>query len=356
MAVGDREVGGVVRHGVPLVGLDAKADIGEREVGRGLLGDGNALNRVALLPILGTLQGVVQLQVRIQWIVLRSRNLLGHGIIERCRHLHLFGEELAEFYVGGDGIRLIVIGGTLHNTFLQTAEALRHHLSCGIDHTDVRQLHVERSRSCPAALVDRLHQAKLVDPHLTGLGASHQVAYTNHHGLHLAQRRITQHADLVIGMVGVIVGIQHREAGRSHGACLVAGFLQTGEDAQIDIEHIGQRPYGTTVVHIIFIIVVAVGSQLQGYHVLIVVVGVVATQTNEDGQLVILQRGDVVYQMVGMYKHLDMLILTQVECRIAIHRLGLALRQVLDHHGQRLFVGFGELWLGGVGHSGNARR
>ena len=42
VTIAEREVGGVVRHGVTL-GLDAHTHVGQREVGGGGLHDGNAL-------------------------------------------------------------------------------------------------------------------------------------------------------------------------------------------------------------------------------------------------------------------------------------------------------------------------
>ena len=150
-------------------------------------------------------------------------------------------------------------------------------------------MHVQCTRGCPATLIDDILQAQLVDPHLARLDATRQVAHTNHHGLHLAQRGVTHHRDAVVGLVGVVVGEGRRIAGSTHAACLVAGFLELREDAEIYIEHVGCRPYGTTVVQIVLVIVVAVGCQLQGDDILVVVVLVVATHADEECQLVVLQ-------------------------------------------------------------------
>ncbi len=126
-------------------------------------------------------------------------------------------------------------------------------------------------------------------------------------------------------MIGVVVGEEPVEAARSCGTCLVACLLQLGEEAQVDVQHIGLRPYGTTVVQIVFIVVATIRCQLQGYHVFVVVAGVVATHTDEDCQLVVAQV-IVVDEMVGVHEHLHVLILAQVECGITIDGLRLTRR------------------------------
>ena len=49
--------------------------------------------------------------------------------------------------------------------------------------------------------------------------------------------------------------------------------------------------------------------------------------------------------MVGVYKHLQVLILAKVETRITVYGLRLASLQVLHHHVERLFIALHELWL-----------
>ena len=341
VAVAEREVGRVVRHRVTL-GLNAETNVGQREVGRGRLGHGNVLYRVALL-LAGSFEGVIQLHIRIQWIILRLGYLLGNRVVERCRHLHLLGEQLTQLHSGGQRVGLEIVSGACSHTVLQSTESLGNNFTREVHCADIRQLHVEGTRCCPTATIDDVLQAQLVDPHLTRLDASRQVAHTNHHGLDLAQRGVTHHADAVVGLVRIVVAIERGIAGGSQGAGLVAGFLHPGKDAEVDVEHVLQGPYGTTVVYIIFIIVAAVGRQLQGDDILVVVVLVVATHADKDGQLVVLQVGGIVDEVVGMDEHLEVLILAQVEDSIAVDGLRLASRQVLHHHVQSLLVGLGEL-------------
>ena len=137
---------------------------------------------------------------------------------------------------------------------------------------------------------------------------------------------------------------------------LVALFLQLGKHVERDVEHIGFRPYGTTVGGGIFAVVATVGRQRQGYLVFIVVVLVVATHADKHGELVVLQVGIVGNQMVGVDEHLHLLVLAQVETGVAIHGLRLTSLQILHHHVEGLFVGLYELGLRGVGYSRDTRR
>ena len=156
-------------------------------------------------------------------------------------------------------------------------------------------------------------------------------------------------------MLGVWLAKLLRIAGGTCGAGLVAGLLQLGKHAEVDVEHVLLRPHGAAVFQIVLVIVVTVGRKLQGYHVLVVVVAVVAAQTDEDSQLVVAQR-IVVDEVVGVDKHLQVLVLPHIEGGIAVDGLRLAMRQVVHHQAQRLLVVLGELWLRGVGDTGNARR
>ena len=110
-----------------------------------------------------------------------------------------------------------------------------------------------------------------------------------------------------------------------------------GEYAHINIEHILLRPYQRTVGRHIPS-VVALGRQLQGYEILIVVALVVGTQTDKHCQLVVFKVGVVRHQVVGMHKHLHVLVLAQVEVGVLIDGLRLVLRQVLHRQTKCLLV------------------
>ena len=70
MTIGDREISGVVGHGVTLGG-DAHPCVGDREVGLLHLGHGNALDRIPLMLVGRRVQRVVQQHIGVQRIILR---------------------------------------------------------------------------------------------------------------------------------------------------------------------------------------------------------------------------------------------------------------------------------------------
>ena len=354
VTIGEREVCWVVGHRVTF-GLDANTDVRQREVGGLRLSDGYRLNTVTLVSI-HCVQCFVQFQVGVQRVVFRTALLLGNAIVDGCRDVHLVGEEFSQFEVGGQRVGFVIVRTALGDTFLETAEALGDDLTRQIDVADVRQLDIQVTRCGPTAIVVDFLQAQFVDPYLARLETSGNISYTNHHRLHFAQRRVAENGDAVVGIVGVVVAEFGRVTGSTARTSPVTGLLQIGQFREVDIEHILLRPYGTTVVEVVFVIVVAVGRQLQRDEIFVVVVAVVAAETDEYCQLVILQRGFVVDEVVGVNEHLDMLIAAQVERRVTVDGFRLVLRQVLDHQTQRLLVGFGQLGLRGVGDARDARR
>ena len=348
VTVGEREVRRIIGHGVTL-GLQSPTEVREREVRRRRLRHGDVLDTVAL-PFAGRcLKGILQAHIRVEGIIAGAHLLLRHGVVDGCRDLRLVGEELAELERGGDGIFLLGVGAALHDILLQTTKAVANVTALQVDGSEVGELHIHRTRCCPAAVVIAVHESQLVHPHLTRLHIAGDITHTDHHHLHLAQRRISQHAYLVGRAVGIVFAIDLVERGGTRRLRQVTGFLQVGEDIEVHVEHIRRWPHHLAVGCGVFAVVAAVGGQLQRYQVLIVVVLVVATHTDEYRQLMILQVGGIGHQVVGVYEHLHVLILAEVEASIAIDGLRLTLLQVLHHHVERLLVALHKLWLRGVG-------
>ena len=96
--------------------------------------------------------------------------------------------------------------------------------------------------------------------------------------------------------------------------------------------------------------------QLQRYLVFVVVTLVVGAQTDEDGQLVVLQVRGVRQQVVGVYKHLQTLVLTQIEVRVLVDGFRLTLCEVLHDETERLLVVLNKLRLAGVSSTADAWR
>ena len=96
VTIREREVGGVVGHGVTL-GFQTPTHVGKGEVAILRLRDGNRLDTVALVLVGGGIEGIVQSHVGIQRIIAWTGLLLRHRVVEGDAHLCLVREELAEF-------------------------------------------------------------------------------------------------------------------------------------------------------------------------------------------------------------------------------------------------------------------
>ncbi len=126
---------------------------------------------------------------------------------------------------------------------------------------------------------------------------------------------------------------------------LITLLLQVRKYGELHIEHVFQRPNLPTVIDVVLVVIITVRCQFQGYQVLVIVRLVVRTQTHEDCQFVILQVRDVIHQVVGVYEHLQALIVAQVERGVLIDRLRLTRRHVAHRQIQRLLVGLHQLGL-----------
>ena len=158
-----------------------------------------------------------------------------------------------------------------------------------------------------------LQKSEFVDPDFSTLHLIRIVSHTYHQRLYLAQARIAHDGDPVARMFGIHHHIRCQIG--SHTSCLrlVALLLETGKYAQVYIEHILLRPDQLSVGRTVAVIIVARFSQLERNLVLIVIVLIVAAQTDEDRQLVVLQIGGILLQRIGMGKHLDALVLAEIE-------------------------------------------
>ena len=238
--------------------------------------------------VCGGIKSIAESHVGVKGIIAGARLLLRHGVVERDAHLRLVGEELSEFERGGDGVLLLGVGRTLHHTILQTAEAIADITAREVHHTEVGELYVHRSRGGPSAVVVGVEQSQFVHPYLTRLHLAGDVSHTDHHHLNLTQCGVTHHTHLVGGTVWVGGRIESCIGGGSRRLCDISGFLDSRKNVEIDKEHVRLRPHHLPVGRGIFAIIAAVGRQLQGNLIFVVVVLVITTQTDEHGELAVL--------------------------------------------------------------------
>ena len=137
---------------------------------------------------------------------------------------------------------------------------------------------------------------------------------------------------------------------------LITLLLEIGKDAESHIKHILLRPDQLTVGRHITIVIAAWSREGEWNLIFIIVILIVTTQTDKDSQFSILQVCCILFQGIGMGKHLNTLILTKIESRILVYSLCFSTGQVLDNKAQSLFVGFHQLWLTRILFTTDARR
>ena len=96
--------------------------------------------------------------------------------------------------------------------------------------------------------------------------------------------------------------------------------------------------------------------QVERNEIFVIVVLVVRTQTDEDGQFLVLQVGDVLLHGICMDKHFQPFILTDVEGGVLIDGLRLSVAQILHHHVECLLIAFHQLWLCRILFTADSRR
>ena len=197
---------------------------------------------------------------------------------------------------------------------------------------------VHRTRGSPTTLVICFQQAQFVDPYLARLHLARDVTHTDHHHLDLTECRVTQDADFVCRLSGIEAAVELTERSRSPRLGQITFLLQVGEHFNIDVEHILFGPYHPAIGCRITAIIATVGCERQRYLILVIVVLVVAAQTDKHSQLLIFQVGQIRQKVVGMHEHLHPAIAAQVERSLLIDSLRLVFLQIGSHHLQRLLI------------------
>ena len=148
---------------------------------------------------------VIQTHVSVQRVIARTNLFFGQGVVEWHTDLRLVGEELTEFQTGRHTVFLLGVRRALHDPILQSAEAVTDIAARQVERTKVGKLDIHRTRGSPSPIIVAVHQTELIDPHLTRLHLTGDVPDTDHHHLHVAERRVTKDADLVVRTLGIIV-------------------------------------------------------------------------------------------------------------------------------------------------------
>ena len=185
------------------------------------------------------------------------------------------------------------------------------------------------------------------------------VAHTDHDGGYLFQRRVSEHGDLVLRLVvGVVIDDVWDSVAYALVACafgLVPGGLGVREHLERKIEHVLLWPYRFTVGGGVVVIQPRCG-QMQRDLIFIVVIAQVGTETDEAGEVAVLQFGINALQFLGMDEHLQVLVLPHVVARVLVHRPCVMRTEVRYAEDHRLLVLGDKLRLTGVGLTAYTRR
>ena len=120
-------------------------------------------------------------------------------------------------------------------------------------------------------------------------------------------------------------------------------MLQVGEDAEVDVEHVLFGPYGFTSLCGVGVIMPG-RSECQRNLIFIIVALVVATHADEETHLIVLQFS-VIFHRIGMNKHLQMLVVTEVHVHGFIDGTCISCGKVLHGQCQCLLIVLRQLWL-----------
>ena len=212
---------------------------------------------------------------------------------------------------------------------------------------------IERGLCGPTALVAELLKAEFVGPHLHTLVGTRIVAHTNHYGAHLAQGGVTHDANFVARTRGVVFAIELGVGDCSLRLLDVAVLLEIRQDVKVNVQHIVFGPYDARTS--IAVGVFSFGGNGEGNLVFVEIALVVRSQTYEEAGLTVLNRL-LAHEAIGMGKHLQVLVATQVKADIFIDSTGIARRKIANGHCQCLLVVLQYLFLSRLQRTADTRR
>ena len=165
------------------------------------------------------------------------------------------------------------------------------------------QLHI--GISCPTALFEVVAQTQFVDPYLRTLATLPSVAHPYHDGFHVGERGVTHYGDGITGVLGVGSCVAQREVclGITLAFLHISLALKVGKVRKEDGHFIFVRPHGTPVCGYIGTIK-PIGRELERYGILVVIIAIIASQTDENGEVSIPNSVGGILYALGMRKEL----------------------------------------------------
>ena len=303
-------------------------------------------------------EGVVEQYVLVERIILGSILLFGYRIVDWCLEVYFLGQESSQIGLHCHIIALIVVEIAVAQTLVYRTEAHCLLVVAGIHCGNVAHAQSHVCFGCPTAVLVEVGHTEFVCPHGALLGGAGVVANTYHYHFHIAQRRITEHGNLVLGLRRVVLGeaFAIRHAGHALQLLCIAVLLNGGKHIEVAIEHIRLGPYCILVAAAIRAVIRLRRCHRQWNFIFVVIVFNIRTQTDKCRHFAIAQRGGIVDERFVVQEHLQAAIDAQVEAGVLIHGTRCAGGELGNLHRHRLLVELCDLRLTGIHYTGHARR
>ena len=285
--VAESKVSRIVWHGI-LTG-DTQPCIAEAEITVGSNFTGYIHQWVAF-PIGGAgIKCIIQQHIFVQWIVLGRGGFFGVGEINGRSQFGFLGKEASKVECSSEAVLIVVIQTAFTDTLFQSAETGCFHVSGQIDATYIRELHIEIALCSPTTFFIEFSETQFVYPDFCRLDSTRIIANSDHQGLYLCQRRITNYTYFVSRLIRIVFGIDFGIGYTTIWNILqaIARLFCIGQHTEVDIQIIWLRPDGKATgsgASIIF----SVGSECEWNFVFIIIATIVWTETDKYGEFTVL--------------------------------------------------------------------
>ena len=175
------------------------------------------------------------------------------------------------------------------------------------------------------------------------------IAHPYHDGFYVGERGITHYRDGITRILGVGSCIPQGELGPRIALAFlqIALALKVGKVREEDGHFIFVRPYGAPICRYIGA-VKPVGREFERHRIFVVIIAIVATQSDEHREISIPNGIHSILYALGMCKELQLFISAKIQACIAVHGTCIPGSEISDFQAQRLLILLRSLRLCGV--------
>ena len=183
------------------------------------------------MVVFANIERILQENIFVFRIVFRCGFLIGVRIIDGSFQFHLFRQESTHIHLHSHVNIVVVVHATVLQTLIHRAKSGGFFMISEIDGSDIAQTQIGIHLCRPTAFLVEIGYAQFIHPNRTLFGVGRSVTHTHHHHAHITQRRVTQHRNHIVGVVGVRLRVSRivgHIARTRHFLC-IAIFLHIGE-------------------------------------------------------------------------------------------------------------------------------